>query len=190
MIRYSLRCGKAHEFEGWFRSSAAFDEEVAGLACPLCNDRQIEKAIMAPAVLQQAPAPAEPASTDPASVDTAPAGSAPAPQAPPAASAGGQARSEATPVAAVPIPMPVARPPSPEQVQLARMVTALRRLRAHVEAHFEHVGNRFAAEARKIHNEEADPRGIYGQATADEVEELIEEGIEIAPLPDLPKLDG
>lgn len=171
MIRYALRCGRGHEFEGWFRSSAAFDEEVAGLACPLCDDRTIEKAIMAPAVLQQAAAPVATATVSP------PAEAKPAP-------AGGHAPTAPLPVAASP------RPVSPEQQKLARMVTALRHLRAHVEANFEHVGDRFAEEARKIHNEETPPRGIYGDATADQVRELEEEGIAVAPLPNLPKLDG
>lgn len=52
MIAYSLRCHKGHEFEGWFRDSAAFDEQSGSghLTCPSCNSVRIEKAIMAPAV--------------------------------------------------------------------------------------------------------------------------------------------
>lgn len=52
MIAYSLRCHKGHEFEGWFRNSAAFDEQSNSghLLCPSCNSPKIEKAIMAPAV--------------------------------------------------------------------------------------------------------------------------------------------
>ena len=52
MISYTLRCHKGHEFEGWFRDSAAFDEQsVAGhLGCAVCDSMRIEKAIMAPAV--------------------------------------------------------------------------------------------------------------------------------------------
>ena len=48
----------------------------------------------------------------------------------------------------------------------------------------------FAEEARKIHYEEAEARDIFGQATLEEARELLEEGIEVLPLPDLPKLDG
>ena len=62
MIRYQLRCSRGHGFEGWFRGSDAFADEVQRLACPICDDRSIEKAIMAPAVLQRGPA-AEPAPT-------------------------------------------------------------------------------------------------------------------------------
>jgi hypothetical protein len=52
VIAYSLRCHKGHEFEGWFRNSAAFDEQSGSghLLCPSCNSAKIEKAIMAPAV--------------------------------------------------------------------------------------------------------------------------------------------
>ena len=52
MITYSLRCHKGHEFEGWFRDSAAFDQQSGSghLTCPACNSAKIEKAVMAPAV--------------------------------------------------------------------------------------------------------------------------------------------
>ena len=52
MIAYSLRCHRGHEFDGWFRDSAAFDEQSSSgqLICPSCNSLRIEKAIMAPAV--------------------------------------------------------------------------------------------------------------------------------------------
>ena len=58
-----------------------------------------------------------------------------------------------------------------------------------VIAESEDVGNRFAEEARKIHYKEAEVRGIYGEATADEAQALVEEGIEVHPLPRLPE-DG
>jgi hypothetical protein len=53
MILFHLMCGLEHEFEGWFRSGAAFDEQLAAneLVCPLCNDRSIRKAPMAPGVI-------------------------------------------------------------------------------------------------------------------------------------------
>jgi hypothetical protein len=63
----------------------------------------------------------------------------------------------------------------------------LRAMRKKVMAEADYVGDRFAEEARKIHFKEADPRGIYGEATRDEVAELIEEGIDFLPLPHLPE---
>lgn len=52
MIRYALRCARGHDFEGWFRDSAAFDAQAdAGrLACALCGSVEVEKALMSPAV--------------------------------------------------------------------------------------------------------------------------------------------
>ncbi|MBO3762354.1 DUF1178 family protein [Ciceribacter sp. L1K22] len=57
---------------------------------------------------------------------------------------------------------------------------------AAIRANSEDVGERFPEEARKIHYGETDARGIIGQASADDVRSLIDEGIEIAPLPVLP----
>nr|WP_272212153.1 DUF1178 family protein [Marinicella sp. W31]MDC2878059.1 DUF1178 family protein [Marinicella sp. W31] len=51
----------------------------------------------------------------------------------------------------------------------------------------EDVGERFPEEARKIHYGESEQRGIIGAAKADEVRDLLEEGIEIMPLPTLPE---
>ncbi|HEY1632364.1 MAG TPA: DUF1178 family protein [Rhizomicrobium sp.] len=67
MIVYNLRCKNTHEFEGWFRDSAAFEDQAASrkLVCPVCETRKVEKAIMAPALSaavgkeKSAPAPEE-----------------------------------------------------------------------------------------------------------------------------------
>ena len=52
MIKYALRCDRTHEFEGWFGSSADYDDQAArGLAeCPVCGSTGVSKQIMAPAV--------------------------------------------------------------------------------------------------------------------------------------------
>jgi hypothetical protein len=52
MIKYALACDHAHEFEGWFGSSADYDDQAArGLVdCPVCGSHDIKKQIMAPAV--------------------------------------------------------------------------------------------------------------------------------------------
>ncbi|MCZ8252057.1 MAG: DUF1178 family protein [Hylemonella sp.] len=47
----------------------------------------------------------------------------------------------------------------------------------------EDVGERFAEEARKIHYGESEERGIRGQASREETEALLEEGIAVLPLP-------
>ena len=58
--------------------------------------------------------------------------------------------------------------------------------REHVEKNSVHVGERFPDEARKMHYGEIEHRSIYGQATPAEAKELIEEGIEVHPLPIVP----
>jgi hypothetical protein len=60
---------------------------------------------------------------------------------------------------------------------------ALAKLRAHVESHFEYVGERFPEEARRIHYGETDARAIYGEATAEEGSALIEEGVDFIAVP-------
>lgn len=67
------------------------------------------------------------------------------------------------------------------------LLALMRRLRAEVEKNAEYVGPRFAEEARKMHYEEAEKRGIYGEATTDEARDLHEEGIEFYPMPKLPE---
>ena len=75
--------------------------------------------------------------------------------------------------------------PSPAQVR-----EALRTLRRAVEVNCEHVGDRFAEEARKIHYGETEARGIYGAATPEEATALKEEGIEFGQIPWLPESDA
>lgn len=76
--------------------------------------------------------------------------------------------------------------PSPEVVLQAAWMQAVR----HVMAHTEDVGNRFPEEARRMHYGEIEARGIRGQATPEQREALLEEGIEIATLPLPQGLEG
>lgn len=52
MILFELRCGNDHHFEGWFRDNAGYDAQAAAgeIACPVCGDTRIAKAIMAPSL--------------------------------------------------------------------------------------------------------------------------------------------
>ena len=144
MIHYDLICDKGHAFDGWFRNSAAYDEQAGrGLVtCTHCGSAKVEKQLMAPGIPFKS-----------------------------------NRRSEQKMVAA------------PADPRLAELVTMMREVRRHVEENAEYVGDRFAEEARKIHYEETDARGIYGQTTPDEAKALIEEGIAVHPLPRLPE-DG
>ena len=50
MIRYQLHCAKKHEFEAWFKDGQTCDRQLArrALECPVCGQRRISKAVMAP----------------------------------------------------------------------------------------------------------------------------------------------
>ena len=111
-----------------------------------------------------------------------------APMAPRLSKRGTSAPVEVTAGAA---PAPVAA----EQQQMAALAQkmprelreALLKVRAEVEKNCEHVGDRFAEEARKIHYGESDKRGIYGQTSEEEATALAEEGIEFGRLPWIPR---
>ncbi len=71
---------------------------------------------------------------------------------------------------------PLSAPASPAEQALSQM-------RKMVEATSENVGDSFASEARAIHDGDAPKRSIYGQAKPEEAKALIDEGIDVAPLP-------
>lgn len=81
-------------------------------------------------------------------------------------------------------------PPDTRRLAMAQMMQMARKVQEHVEKNFDNVGERFPEEARKIHYGDAEHRDIYGKASNDEAQALREEGIGIAQLPMLPKLDG
>ena len=68
----------------------------------------------------------------------------------------------------------------------AMMMEAMGRVRAHVEENFDYMGDRFADEARAIHEGRSEERGIYGEATPNEVRDLVQDGVPVAPLPPAP----
>ncbi len=77
-----------------------------------------------------------------------------------------------------------------EAKQAAAAMKALAAIREHVEKNADYVGDQFAEEARKIHYGETDKRNIYGEASKDEAKELVEEGIDVAVIPWLPRGDA
>ena len=65
----------------------------------------------------------------------------------------------------------------------------IKNIRKHVEKNFEYVGNKFADEARAIHYGEKEEREIYGETSVEEAVDLIEEGVNVSPIPGIdPKL--
>ena len=99
---------------------------------------------------------------------------------------------EVVPVSATPPASPT--PAGPVAVAGKRMPDHVRamlmRMRQEVERNCDYVGEDFAGEARRIHNGESEKRGIYGEASSDDVEALAEDGIEVQRIPWLPRADG
>jgi hypothetical protein len=151
MILYQLRCGKDHEFEAWFKDGQTCERQLArkSIECPLCGNRKVAKALMAPRI----------------------------------------GASEKSP----PVDPP-AKPPAQSQQPMSVMATAMRQhlqeVRAKVEENCDYVGDKFPEEARKIHYGETEARGIYGEATDQQHQDLIEEGVEVARIPWLPRSDA
>ncbi|MGA7658206.1 MAG: DUF1178 family protein [Methylocella sp.] len=160
MIKFSLLCGRGHEFESWFQSGEAFETQSKSgrVSCPLCQATDVTKAIMAPAIASK--------SEGTRAKPPAPAEAQAQPEAP--AQAEGHAQ-----VALL----------DPRDLESRAMITAFRK-RIYEEA--EDVGMRFAEEVRKIHDGRGKERPIHGQTDFDEARALIEEGIEIFPVPSLP----
>jgi len=166
MIRYTLACDRAHTFESWFASSAAYDKQIKrGLVtCPVCASAKVDKTIMAPQL----------AGTKKRRAAAAKRGDAdaPTPDAPV------QAPDIATPDAPTPVAIV-----SPQEREFRKK---LKELREHLTKNADYVGQKFPEEARKMHYGEIEHRSIYGEASPDEAKALHEEGIEFHPLPRLP----
>ena len=75
-----------------------------------------------------------------------------------------------------PVEGALSRPASPAEQAIAEM-------RRKIEAESDYVGDRFAEEARKMHEGETDARSIHGEARLDEARKLVEDGIPVMPLP-------
>ena len=169
MILYRLRCSKGHEFESWFKDSKTYErqEKKSLIGCAVCGEAKVARAPMAPRLNKGSGKGAKKVEVEKPAAD--------APATPPA-----------------PVPPPA---PSAEQQQMAALARhmpkelreALIKVRTEVEKNCEHVGDKFAEEARKIHYGESDKRGIYGETSEEEAEALAEEGIEFGRLPWIPR---
>ncbi len=187
MIVFDLKCQHGHKFEAWFQSSSAYSEQLAAghVTCPYCESTQISKALMAPNVAAKGNQSTNKSDLVPvealseAGSSTVSGAAAPAP-APATATSCGPAAAEA-------ILSGAGDPKLAELAAEAQQVFA--KLKTHVEENCDYVGGNFADEARKIHYGESTEhtgRGIYGESTKEEAVELMEEGIDIMPLPGTP----
>ena len=71
---------------------------------------------------------------------------------------------------------PLSTPASPAEQALAE-------LKRQIEKNSDYVGNKFASEARAMHEGSAPERAIYGEARPEEAKALIEDGVPVTPLP-------
>lgn len=163
MIVYDVNCSNDHVFEGWFRDSDSFGEQVeaGAVSCPVCGDTKVRKALMAPNV------------------------------------AGIRKGKDDHPVHGgshdVPDVVPDAGPNAAMGApdgKLAEFVEALHEFKKHVEDNSDYVGDTFPEEARKIHYGETEARSIYGEATPEEAEELVDEGVDFHRIPWTGKTDA
>ena len=158
MIRYNLRCERGHVFESWFQSSSAYEaqEKRKLVNCPSCGSAKVERAIMAPQIVSNKK---------------------------------GRESAEAAPAPATTTTTEVTAPAASTPLLMAQereLRAKLKELREHIVKNADNVGERFPNEARKMHYGDIEHRPIYGDASPDEARALIEEGVEVTPLPVLP----
>ena len=134
MIIYSFGCSEVHNFDAWFFSSKAYEDQVQDslVLCPLCNSREIKKNIMSPNIGKK----------------------------------GNKSHTNN---------------------DVKKIEVMMNKVRKHVEKNYEYVGEKFPEEARAMHYEEKESKDIYGESSIEEAKELIEEGIDIHPIPGINK---
>ena len=98
----------------------------------------------------------------------------------------GRDKAEPAPVAAAPADTAASTPTPLLMAQERELRAKLKELRDHIVKNADNVGERFPNEARKMHYGDIEHRPIYGEASPDEARALIEEGVEVSPLPVLP----
>jgi hypothetical protein len=156
MIRYTLRCDRGHAFESWFQSSSVYESQ------------EKRKLVSCPAC---GSADVERAIMAPQIVSRKGRDSALAAPAPLAAPAADTAAPASTPLM---------------MAQERELRAKLKELRDHIVKNADNVGERFPNEARKMHYGDIEHRPIYGEASPDEARALVDEGVEVSPLPVLP----
>ena len=157
MIRYTLRCERDHTFESWFQDSSAYEQQVKR---KLVSCPVCDSVMIEKAIM-----------------------------APRIVRKKGRERAEPAPAPAA----PAAETPAPTTSATPLMMAQERELRAkikelrdHIVKNAENVGEKFPNEARKMHYGEIEHRPIYGEASPEEAKSLIDEGVEVSPLPVLP----
>jgi hypothetical protein len=156
MIRYNLRCAKGHSFESWFQSSAAYESQ------------EKRKLVSCPAC-----------------------GSVKVERAIMAPQIVSKTGRDKAPTSVETTDVPATQTPSQESTPLLmaqeiELRAKIKELRDHIVKNADNVGERFPNEARKMHYGDIEHRPIYGEASPEEARSLIDEGVEVSPLPVLP----
>lgn len=153
MIAFNLQCVSLHRFEGWFGSSADFDNQLNNdlISCPYCGDSDISKAPSAPNIAKKGNQASNTRARNPD----------------PAISGDVTSALDETQTANI----------------MSGMLEKLAQAQKQVLQEATWVGRQFANEARAIHYGESDERKIYGETSFNEAKALYEEGVSIVPLP-------
>jgi hypothetical protein len=157
MIHYNLRCERGHAFESWFQSSAAYEQQE--------KRKLVNCPVCGSAKVERAIMAPRIVSKNARDRDEPVPAAAPAP-----------AATEVAATASTPLLM----------AQERELRAKLKELRDHIVKNADNVGERFPNEARKMHYGDIEHRPIYGEASPDEARALVEEGVEVSPLPVLP----
>ena len=158
MILYQLKCHRGHAFEAWFLNGATYDSQQASgdVSCPHCGTTGISKAPMAPNISRGLADPSQGQSQGQDQDQDQDNGQ----------SQGMDAGSEHR-----------------AQEVAEKILEAVDGLRQEIEENCDYVGDDFAEEAKRIHYGETNERGIYGETTDEEAEDLDDEGIEFFRVP-------
>jgi hypothetical protein len=157
MIVFDLECRLGgHRFEGWFGSSDDFAaQQTRGLvSCPQCGSGDVGKAPMAPNIGRKG--------------NQLESGKAILPSQP-------STMADNAPI----VPMSTGKLP-PEAL---KMMQAMAAMQAEALRQSRWVGDKFADKARAMHYGESNAEAIHGQTTLEEAQDLLDEGIDVAPLP-------
>jgi hypothetical protein len=168
MIVFDLKCSGQHVFEGWFGSNTDFENQLEQglLCCPICGVTEVGKAVMAPLVgsksNQKEDRPSSGVSQtepDSAQID--------------ADSQHGKMTE----------PDKVAAAATLGDAEIKEALSQLAKLQEKALKSSKWVGKDFAKTALAMHYGEQDNKPIYGEVSPKDAKNLLDEGVEIAPLP-------
>lgn len=163
MIVFDLKCSQHHIFEGWFGSNQDFENQVERglLSCPICGDIKVEKAVMAPLV---------------------------------GSKSNQKDDKQLSKIGQEQLSSPLAMKDSAEpdkqvadaaltNADIKQALTQLAKLQEKALQGSEWVGKHFVETARAMHYGEQEHKAIYGEASQQDAKDLLDEGIDVAPLP-------